>query len=417
MLPILVHLGYRLYHRHFFSQIFDVCLYGILGNALLIGITSLINKALLSSIFGRDLTLPELAMFSCVTSIVDPMSICSLKPNKIFHLFLGVFTFGNAIAVDLFSPTSRLAYVSNDTVVTDAAYGYLVLNSVLDLVFGVLLGIGVGLFIAVLSKMTRGERSCEYFEPGIAFVGTAVVYFLACLWTLSTTFSVVTCCLLHQRYAFNNFSIKSVMAVKDSLEAFSLLFEGLFFTLIGYSLIEVEVINVYKEVIMLLIVSFSVKSVIFLLITVVLNTKKKRPFKEMLRTVVLMVFSGSRGPHGWALMMSYGDEARSKFFSDSHVLLITISLILDTLVARTIYKRMENTFEEEKEEEVREGDSNRLVKWIADLEKKLFTLLVADEEELEKHLLMKEVVEMEMHKEKMEKHLLRKEVEKMEQNS
>lgn len=403
MLPILVHLGYKLYHRHFFSQIFDVCLYGILGSALLIGITSLINKSLLSSIFGKDLTLPQLAMFSCVTSIVDPMSICSLKPNKIFYLFLGVFIFGNAIAVDLFSPTSRLAYVSNDTVVTTTAYGYLVLNSVLDLVFGVLLGIGVGLFIAVLSKMTREERSCQYFEPAIAFVGTAVVYFLACLWTLSTTFSVVTCCFLHQRYAFNNFSVKSVMAIKDGLEAFSLLFEGLFFTLIGYSLNNVKVINVYKEVIMLLLVSYLVKAVIFLLITVVLNTKKKRPFKEMLRTVALMVFSGSRGPHGWALMMTYHSKTVLDFLSDSHLLLITISLILDTLLARTIYKRMENTFEEE-EEEVREGESNRLVKWIADLEKKLFTLLVADEEELEEYLLRKEVEEKEMHKEKMEQH-------------
>ena len=106
-LPILVHICYKVYHKHFFSQFPIICLYGILGQILLIFLTSLINQALMTIVFEHNWTFSQIAMFSCLTSMVDPMTIFFLKPSKNFYLFLGIYLVGNATAWDLYSPTSR----------------------------------------------------------------------------------------------------------------------------------------------------------------------------------------------------------------------------------------------------------------------------------------------------------------------
>ena len=401
-LPIMIHAGYKLYHRHFFSQFLDIFVYGILGTFLLILVTSVINKPLLSAIFGKDcdFTLSQMVMFSCISVIVDPMAIRSLKPdNKMFYLLLGVSVLGNSTAVDLFSPASRLAYVSNNTV-TATTYGYLALNFLLDLLCGLLLAVAVGLLSSYLSKMARrGDSDCQYYEPGIAVGGTCLVYYMTSYFTLSTLFSVVTCCLMQQRYVFGNFSMKSVMAIEDGLDSLAMLLDGLFFVVIGYFLKQVAVKEIWRQVLVLLAVFYLMKAVICLLLAFLLNISRKTPVKEILRTAAIMVFAGSRGPRGWALMLTFQGGEHFNLFHDAHLLLSTFSLVLETLIARSLYKKVEESSEEE--EEVDEGKevSSGFVKWFLDREKELNSFLVAGDYDMRKREL-----EIAQHIKKLEQH-------------
>ena len=106
-LPVLIHVSYKLYHKHFFNQFLLICLYGILGNILLISTSSFLHKICLSAAFNQEWAPVQIAMFSCVACMVDPMTIFQLKlKNKNFYLFLGIYIFGNGIAWDLFRPSS-----------------------------------------------------------------------------------------------------------------------------------------------------------------------------------------------------------------------------------------------------------------------------------------------------------------------
>ena len=396
-LPILLYCAYKLCHRNFFLQFFDIVMYGILGNILIVVITSVINKPLLKLLFDQDFTLSQLAMFSCVTGMVDPITICYHRTNKIFYLFLGVFLFGNATCVDLFSPTSRVAYATNHTV-SATTYGYLLLNFILDFVFGILLGLAVGLFTAYLSKTAKGNQNSHYYQPGIAVAGTALVYSLACYWTLSALFAVLTCCFVQERYVFINFTRASCVAVKDGLESIAKLMEGFFYLLVGYFLNRVSVEEVGLQVMMFMSVSLVVKAVVFTSISLLLNIKKKTPVGEMLKTTAMLVIVGSSMPRSWALLTTFQGGDHYEFFYDTHLLIITVSLVLDTLAAGIIYNQLEEMEDEE------EGEPSGLVKWITKTEKELFLLFQGDEEELKADITRSESEEWELQIKKLEQH-------------
>ena len=191
------------------------------------------------------------------------------------------------------------------------------------------------------------------------------------------------------------------MAIEDGLENLAMLFDSLFFIIIGYFLKQVAVIEVWRQVLVLLAVSYLMKAVICLLLAFLLNFPRKTPVREILRTVVIMVFAGSRGPRGWALMMTFQGGEHFNFFQDTLLLMLTFSIMLETLIARTVWKKMEEM--SDKEEEVEEDVSGGFVKRLIDAEKELHSLLVSGDYDQRKRQL-----EIAQHIKKMEQHSFHK---------
>ena len=156
-LPVLIYVGYRLYHRLFFNQFLKICVFGILANIILVPIASIICQHLIRLITLEYLSYLETVMFVTVSLFTDPITILKLPPNKNFFLFLGIFTLGNSTLLDIFCPVVKLAsrdykdILFNDCSILFAA-------DVLDIILGVMLGCLVGILTSLMSILTRKSQ-------------------------------------------------------------------------------------------------------------------------------------------------------------------------------------------------------------------------------------------------------------------
>ena len=378
-LPVLIYVGYRLYNRLFFKQFLQICVFGILANIVIIPIASVIFRHFMSVISGEEnMSFLQSMMLVSVSLFTDPMTIVELKPNKNFFLFLGIFILGNSTLLDIFCPVVKLA-ARDQTQNIFHACGFLFLATLLDIVLGTMLGCLVGILTSLMSILTRRDPANVYYQSTIAVGGTLVSYFLASFLTLQPILSVLSCCLVQERYVFNNMDINNIRAVKDGLKALTHLVQGLFFLFVGYFLANVESQAVWEPVLVVLTVTYFVKALIMTICLVLLNIKKKSSIKEVCSALPMLVFGGSRGPRGWAVVMHCQRHYHLPLFSDYLLFTIAISVTLDTFIFKTISQFMD-TDDEQLEEEEAELETSGCCKWLASVEKKLFNLLVADQE-------------------------------------
>ena len=377
-LPVLIYVGYRLYNRLFFNQFLQICLLSVLANIVLVPIASVIFLHLMSLISSEDMSFLKSVMLVSVSLFTDPMTILELKPNKNFYLFLGIFILGNSTLLDIFCPVAKLASLGK----TEDFYldcGILVVATLLDIVLGAMLGCLVGILTSLMSRLTRREPTDTYYQSTVVVGGTLVSYFLAAYLTLQPILSVLSCCLVQERYVFNNMDIDTIRAVKDGLKALTHLVQGLFFLYVGYFLANVESAAVWQPVLAVLSVTYMVKAVIMTISLALLNMKKSS-LKEMFSALPMLVFGGSRGPRGWAVVMHCQRSYHLPYFSHYVLFTIALSVLLDTFIFKTISQFMDSDDEELEEEEEAELETNGCCKWLASVEKNLFHLLVADHE-------------------------------------
>ena len=396
-LPVLIYVGYRLYNRLFFNQFLQICLFGILANVILVPIVSglfyefiwqMSNKKIsFSFLESMMLVSVSLCMFSntyhrcylliLFVSVTDPMTIVEMKSNKKFFLHLGIIILGNSTLLDIFCPVAKLAALSDE--ITPKDVGILALGDLLDVVLGILLGCLVGIATSLMSILTRMKPFPAYYESTyestIVVGGTLVSYFLSSYLTLQPILSVLACCLVQERYVFNNMDFDTIRAVKDSLRALAHLVQGLFFIFVGYFLANVELAAVWQPALVVLALTYVVKALVMVAFLALLNIKQKTPIKEICRDLPMLVCGGSRGPRGWAVVMHCQRTYHLPYFTDYVLFTIALSVLLDTFIFKTISQFMD--VEDEGEAEL---ETNGCCKWLASVEKNLFNLLVADTE-------------------------------------
>ena len=373
-LPILIYFGYRLYNKLFFNQFLQILLFGSLANIVLVPIAAVIFHYFLRLVSSEDMSYLQSMMLVSVSLFTDPMTIIQMKPNKNFFLFLGIFILGNSTLLDIFCSVAKLASV--DFKSFSLGCGILVVATFLDIVLGAMLGCLVGILTSLMSILTRREPDIICYESTIAVGGTLVSYFLASYLTLQPFLSVLSCCLVQERYVFNNMDIDNVRTVKDGLKALTHLVQGLFFLYVGYYLANVEAAAVWEAVLVVLSVTYVVKALIMTIFLALLNIKKKASIKEMFSVLPMLVFGGSRGPRSWAVVMHCQRFYHMPYFSDYVLFTIALSVLVDTFIFKTISEFME----EDDEDLGEELETNDCFKWLASVEKNLFHVLVKDVE-------------------------------------
>ena len=340
--PILFFSCYSLYNRHFARQIIYIFLYGFCGRFLFLAITGFLIKWLASQFVGLEYFNYGCAWsFAGISAIVDPLSGFSVfkdTSQKNFFLLLGIYVVGNTIGVEIFKAALQLAPYPSNQAIPATTVMVLLLSIILNIIISLLIGAAVGLLTSFFSRFIHHTKSCEFYEPFIT-LGGPLLTMLFCEWNgRSEIFGVIICCLIQERYVFLNLSTKSVMSIKVAMEAFAFLSNLLGFVVIGYKLFRSFAVffDIWKFVLMVLLVSYLVRLVIILTITCVLNFKRKRPIGTRLQG--LLLFGGVRGPRSYALTCFYGNAPYAALFRDAQLLLILFSVIVDTLISKMLVR-------------------------------------------------------------------------------
>ena len=332
--------------------------------------------------------------FAAISSIVDPLtgfSVFEDTSQKNFFLLLGIYVVGNTIGVEVFTAAFRLAPFKSAQQFEWTTYALLLLSIVLNIVVALLIGTIIGLLTSFLSRFSRNNKSCEFYEPFITVSGPLLTMLL-CEWNgRSVIFGVIICCLIQERYVFMNLSTKSVMSVKVAMESLAFLSNLIGFVLIGYKFFRslVVISKIWKFALMVIIVSYFARVLIIITISCVLNFRRKRPIGTRLQA--LLLFGGVRGPRSYALTCFYGNAPYGNLFRDTQLLLIVFSSLVDTLISKMLVRsirRKLNKIEGDKfvpiiplPVMVEEGCDGCMAKLIQ-LEERILGWLVLDREEV-----------------------------------
>jgi len=391
--PVLFFSCYSLYNRHFARQIIYIFLYGFCGRFIFLAITGFLIKWLASEFVGLEYFNYGCAWsFAGISAIVDPLSGFSVfkdTSQKNFFLLLGIYVVGNTIGVEIFKAALQLAPYPSNQAIPATTIMILLLSIILNIFISLLMGTAVGLLTSLFSRLIRHTKSCEFYEPFIT-IGGPLLTMLICEWNgRSEIFGVIICCLIQERYVFLNLSTKSVMSIKVAMEAFAFLSNLLGFVLIGYKLYRSFAVffNIWKFVLMVLLVSYFVRLVIIFTITCVLNFRRKRPIGTRLQG--LLLFGGVRGPRSYALTCFYGNAPYAALFRDAQLLLIVFSVIVDTLISKMLVRSIKRKLDKIKGDkfvpiiplpEIVENNLDDCIMRVIKLEEKILGWLVADED-------------------------------------
>lgn len=221
-IPVLLHASYNLYHHHFFSQIVYILLYSIIMRIMFLALTSSLHMMAHNALFPDDLmTYSQMVAFSCVAAVVNPLTVYNVfkdRTPKNFYLLLGIHILGNGITVEVFKASFLIARLNASVDVPMESYIILAVRAIINLVGSVLVGCLIGIFTSLFTKLTRREKSCEYYEPYITISGMMLTYFVCELLRLSSVFGVFCCGIVQERYVFMNMASRSVMGVKYACE-------------------------------------------------------------------------------------------------------------------------------------------------------------------------------------------------------
>ena len=352
-IPILLFAGYKLYNKAFFNQFPYIFAYSIGGKVVNITLSSVITKYLFLWWFELDVTYSQMVTFVCVSNIVEPLSIFSfLKKTSMnnFYLLLGCFIIRNAVAVDVFSASIRLAHLQKSVEVPLQTYILLTIKPVYDATIGIMSGVLVGLLTA-LSVKRRGRIVGDFGEIGTIVSSTCFVYFATSILRVSSLFGVLAICIVQERYLFMNMKEHNVIAVKNTLEGVSYCLQLLFYIFVGYKLLSVDFSGVYQYCLTALAASYLAKILIIGVVSLVINVWKTSPIKTQMQG--LLVFGGTKGARSYPLIVSYiGPFSRT--FQDMVLLIIVFSVLFDNFISHMLVSRLNKRLGLLQEEEDRE---------------------------------------------------------------
>jgi len=352
-IPILLYSCYTCYHIYFFKQLPYIIAYGILGKTAFITLAGVLIKGSSESFLGYEMAYCQAITFSSCLAIVDPLSVFSVfkdTSQRNFYLMLGIYTFGNGMTVEVFDAGLILAPYPIKYKFPFYTYMYLVLKVLISLIFSVLVGFVIGIATSLLSRWTRKDPDCEYYEPYITIAGPLLTYFLNNLFGHSAIFGPIVCCIIQERYVFMNMTPRSVSSIKLILEALSFLSNLLCFVIVGYQFSDVMFNTSINFTILTLFVNYGVKAMIIITITLIINYRQKRPIGTRLQA--LLTFGGVRGPRSYFMIVMYENAPWSQTFHHTQLHLIVFSVIVDTLISKLLVRSIRKKLESRKDKHV-----------------------------------------------------------------
>ena len=189
-----------------------------------------------------------------------------------------------------------------------------------------------------------------------------------------------------------NLCTKSVMSVKIASETLAYLSNMLCYIIVGYEFSQDMFGFCIPFTLITIVVSYIVRVVIILTITVIINSKKKRPIGSRLQA--LLVFGGVRGPRSFAMVVDYNNAPYSVLFKSTQLHLIVFSVVVDTLITKLIIRSIRKKLEKLKDKHVTviplpdmvETKVDGCMNWLLGIEAKFQKFLVSNKDELKEEV-------------------------------
>ncbi|GFY42221.1 hypothetical protein TNIN_158471 [Trichonephila inaurata madagascariensis] len=185
--PIVFDAGYFMPNRLFFDNIITILVYAVIGtiwNALAIGVS--LWAVGLTGIFGYEVSLVEMLLFSSIISAVDPVAVLAvfeeIHVNEVLYIIVfGESLLNDAVTVVLYHMFEGYTEMGIPNILPIDYFSGIASFFVVSL-GGTLIGIIFGLFTAFISKHTT---SVPVIEPMFPFIMGYMSYLTAEMFHLS----------------------------------------------------------------------------------------------------------------------------------------------------------------------------------------------------------------------------------------
>ncbi|GFQ71563.1 hypothetical protein TNCT_655841 [Trichonephila clavata] len=238
--PIVFDAGYFMPNRLFFDNIITILVYAVIGtiwNALAIGVS--LWAIGLTGIFGYDVSLVQMLLFSSIISAVDPVAVLAvfeeIHVNEVLYIIVfGESLLNDAVTVVLYHMFEGYNEMGIPNILPIDYFSGIASFFVVSL-GGTLIGIIFGLTTAFISKHTT---SVPVIEPMFPFIMGYMSYLTAEMFHLSGILSLIFCGITMKNYVKENISTKSEITLKYVTKMLATASETIIFVVLGVSTVN-----------------------------------------------------------------------------------------------------------------------------------------------------------------------------------
>nr|XP_045615882.1 sodium/hydrogen exchanger 3-like isoform X2 [Procambarus clarkii] len=238
--PIILDAGYFMPNRLFFDHLGTILVYAVIGtiwNALTIGIS--MYAVNLTGLFGMDIPILHMLLFSSLISAVDPVAVLAVfeeihVDEVLYILVFGESLLNDGVTVVLYHLFEGYNDLGEDNVqVIDIASG--IASFLLVALGGTAIGIIWGFLTAFVTRFTSQVR---VIEPIFVFVMSYLAYLNAEIFHLSGILSITFCGITMKNYVEQNISTKSHTTIKYAMKMLASSAETIIFMFLGVSTVQ-----------------------------------------------------------------------------------------------------------------------------------------------------------------------------------
>lgn len=238
--PIILDAGYFMPNRLFFDHLGTILIFAVIGtiwNALTIGIS--LYAANLSQLFGQEIPVLHMLLFSSLISAVDPVAVLAVfeeihVEEVLFILVFGESLLNDGITVVLYHMFEGFSHLGQENLIMQD-YFAAIASFLLVALGGTAIGIIWGFLTAFVTRFTKGVR---VIEPVFIFVMSYLAYLNAEIFHLSGILSITFCGIAMKNYTTQNISQKSQTTVKYAMKMLAQSSETIIFMFLGVSTVH-----------------------------------------------------------------------------------------------------------------------------------------------------------------------------------
>ncbi|XP_013782494.1 sodium/hydrogen exchanger 3-like, partial [Limulus polyphemus] len=240
--PIILDAGYFMPNRLFFDNMGSILVYAVIGtvwNVLTIGFS--LWAIGLTGLYGLDIPLLDILLFSSIVSAVDPVAVLAvfeeIHVNEVLYILVfGESLLNDAVTVVLYHMFEGYTEMGQENIIPiDYLAG--VLSFFVASLGGAFFGVLWGIIAAVLSRFTHHVL---IIEPLFIFVLGYLSYLTSELFHLSGIVALTFCGITMKNYVEENITYKSHVTLKYAMKMLANSSETIIFMFLGVSIVNDE---------------------------------------------------------------------------------------------------------------------------------------------------------------------------------
>ncbi|XP_076353563.1 putative Na(+)/H(+) antiporter nhx-9 isoform X2 [Tachypleus tridentatus] len=240
--PIILDAGYFMPNRLFFDNMVSILVYAVIGtvwNALTIGFS--LWAVGLTGLYGVDIPLLDILLFSSIVSAVDPVAVLAvfeeIHVNEVLYILVfGESLLNDAVTVVLYHMFEGYTEMGQENIIPiDYLAG--VLSFFVASLGGAFFGVIWGIIAAFLSRFTHHVL---IIEPLFIFVLGYLSYLTSELFHLSGIVALTFCGMTMKNYVEENITYKSHITLKYAMKMLANSSETIIFMFLGVSIVNDE---------------------------------------------------------------------------------------------------------------------------------------------------------------------------------